>query len=131
MRTSSTTTICPGRKNSTRVPFHAWAVRTGQPNWLAMAARCRAQLAGPDDEAEREFTEALGHHAAADSRFELARTELLFGQDLRRRGRLTGAREHLRRAAETFQLVDGGVWTEHALRSLRATGVRVGNERSR
>jgi tetratricopeptide (TPR) repeat protein len=121
----------PEAAQDAMVPFHAWAVRTGQPNWLAMAARCRAQLAGPDDEAEREFTEALRHHAAADSRFESARTELLFGQDLRRRGRLTGAREHLRRAAETFQLVDGGVWTEHALRSLRATGVRVSNERSR
>jgi DNA-binding CsgD family transcriptional regulator len=102
--------------------FQQWAVNTGQPIWLALAARCRGLLAEDDETAEREFTEALRHHAAADSPFERARTELLFGQDLHRRRRHSAARDHLRRAVETFQQVDSPPWTEVAASALRASG---------
>jgi DNA-binding CsgD family transcriptional regulator len=108
--------------------FHRWAVNTGQPNWLALAARCRALLAENADDAERAFSEALQNHASSDSPFEWARTELLFGQDLRRRGRPSDARDHLLRAAEMFQLVGGGLWTDHALSSLRASRAPLNHE---
>jgi DNA-binding CsgD family transcriptional regulator len=108
--------------------FHRWAVNTGQPNWLALAARCRALLAQNDDDAERGFNEALHNHASSDSPFEWAHTELLFGQDLRRRGRPIDARDHLFRAAERFQFVGGGLWTDHALNSLRASGAPLNHE---
>jgi DNA-binding CsgD family transcriptional regulator len=105
--------------------FQQWAVNTGQPIWLALAARCRGLLAEDDDTAEREFTEALRHHAAADSPFERARTELLFGQDLHRRRRHSAARDHLRRAVETFQQFDAAPWSELAASALRASGAHV------
>ena len=105
--------------------FQEWAVNTGQPIWLALAARCRALLAEDDDTAKREFTDALRHHAAADSPFERARTELLFGQDLHRRRRHSLARDHLRRAVETFQQFDAAPWTELAISALRASGAHV------
>jgi DNA-binding NarL/FixJ family response regulator len=105
--------------------FQQWAVTTGQPIWLALAARCRGLLAEDGETAEREFVEALRHHAAADSPFERARTELLFGQDLHRRRRHSAARDHLRRAVETFQQVGSAPWTEVAASALRASGAPV------
>jgi DNA-binding NarL/FixJ family response regulator len=109
-----------------RMPlFQQWAATTGQPIWLALAARCRGLLAEDDKTAEREFVEALRHHAAADSPFERARTELLFGQDLHRRRRHSTARDHLRRAVETFQQVDSPPWTEVAANALRASGAPI------
>jgi DNA-binding CsgD family transcriptional regulator len=107
--------------------FQQWALSTRQPIWLALAARCRALLAEDDEMAEREFTEALRHHAAADSPFERARTELLFGQDLHRRRHHSAARDHLRRAVETFQQFDATPWTEVAASALRASGGSLGH----
>jgi DNA-binding CsgD family transcriptional regulator len=107
-------------------PFEPWALSTGLPLWLAMVARCRALMAEDDDVADHEFEQALRYQAQEVSEFERARTELLFGQALRRRRRRSEAREHLRRAIDGFQLFDAPYWIEVASAELRAAGEQSG-----
>jgi DNA-binding CsgD family transcriptional regulator len=105
--------------------FDPWAVNTGNPAWLALAARCRALIATDENEAEQHFREALQFHGLTDSDYEKARTELLFGQELRRGRRPSAAREHLRSALETFRRFDAQPWIEQATAELRAAGDQV------
>ena len=53
-------------------------------------------------DAEHLFAEALAHHARARRPYDEARTHLAYGEWLRRAQRRVDAREHLRRALETF-----------------------------
>jgi DNA-binding CsgD family transcriptional regulator len=94
----------------------------GAPTWaLALAARCRA-LCTAGDGAINGFAEALTLHAGGRRRFDLARTELLFGEQLRRDRRRTEARDHLRAAMEAFGSLGAAPWAERARTELRATG---------
>ncbi|WP_330186328.1 LuxR family transcriptional regulator [Dactylosporangium sp. AC04546] len=104
--------------------FEVWTACTANPTWLALAARCRALLA-PPDEAEAHYAEALRLHVLGDSDFARARTELLFGQWLRRGRRPAAARQHLERALETFEQFGAGPWAERAGAELRAAGSPV------
>lgn len=108
--------------------FTSWAEATGTPDLLALAARSRALLetagAGPAGAAEAEFRQALAWHAQADAPIERARTELLFGEHLRRSRRRSDARPHLRAAYDTFRRLGAPVWADHARAELRATGER-------
>ncbi|AGZ43749.1 helix-turn-helix transcriptional regulator [Actinoplanes friuliensis] len=106
-------------------PFDRWAAGTGQPSWLALRARCRALRSADPQAAEDHFEEALRQHRRGDADFARAHTELLFGRDLRRRRRPGAAREHLRRAEETFRLLDAGPWAVQADVELRAAGAAV------
>ncbi|MEU4622720.1 LuxR C-terminal-related transcriptional regulator [Actinoplanes sp. NPDC023801] len=103
--------------------FDRWAGRTGQPAWLALRDRCRALRADDGETAARHFDAALAHEG--EGGFPRAHTELLYGRMLRRRRRNMEARTHLRRAAETFQLLDAAPWAEQSVRELRAAGERV------
>ena len=103
--------------------FDRWAGRTGQPGWLALRDRCRALRTDDGEVAAGHFDAALGHGGQAG--FPRAHTELLYGRLLRRRRRNVEARTHLRRAAETFQLLDAGPWAAQSVRELRAAGERV------
>ncbi|MEU8662201.1 LuxR family transcriptional regulator [Actinoplanes philippinensis] len=103
--------------------FDRWAGQTGQPGWLALRDRCRALRADDGETAADHFETALGHEGEAG--FPRAHTELLYGRSLRRRRRNLEARTHLRRAAETFQLLDAAPWAEQSIRELRAAGERV------
>ncbi|MBB2943556.1 DNA-binding CsgD family transcriptional regulator [Actinoplanes lutulentus] len=103
--------------------FDRWAGRTGQPVWLALRDRCRALRADDAEAAEIHFREALRHTGEAG--FPRAHTELLFGRLLRRRRRHVEARTHLRRAAETFRMLDAEPWAAQSVRELRAAGERV------
>nr|WP_240948175.1 LuxR family transcriptional regulator [Planosporangium mesophilum] len=105
--------------------YGPWMEQTGNPGWLALSARCRALVAGTDGEADEYFREALRQHAVGDSDFDRARTELLYGQWLRRRRRPGAAREHLRSALETFERFDARPWAGHASAELRAAGHHV------
>lgn len=58
---------------------------------------------------------------------EQARTELLFGEHLRRERRRADARPHLRAALETFQRLGMPVWADRARDELRATGEATGD----
>ncbi|MET8195616.1 LuxR family transcriptional regulator [Micromonospora sp. NPDC005222] len=116
-----------GRPAAALAVFDHWASSTASPSRRALAARCRALLAprgGP--EAEREFHAALRLHPADTDRFERARTELLFGRELRRRRRPRDARPHLHRAREAFTLLGATVWADRAGEELRAAGESVG-----
>jgi len=99
----------------------AWTTHTGSAWGKALLARCRGLLAtGPD--ADDHFTEALALHAHGGRPFDAARTELLYGEQLRRRRRRTDARGHLRAAQETFERLGLPAWAELASTELRATG---------
>ena len=85
----------------------------------SLIARCEALLGKrPPEEA---FTEAL-ELADALSQFEPARTELLYGEWLRRERRRKEARTHLRAAAEEFDRLGAKPWQKRAEAELRATG---------
>jgi DNA-binding CsgD family transcriptional regulator len=85
----------------------------------ALLARCEALLGVRDpDEA---FNEALAT-AAALPPLQRARTQLLYGEWLRRERRRTEARGHLRAALELFRTLGAVPWAERAEAELRATG---------
>jgi len=106
-------------------PFDRWTAATGEPSWLALRSRCRALRSVEPEDAEEHFREALRQHDRGAADFARAHTELLFGRDLRRRRRPGAAREHLRRAVETFRLLQAGPWAAQADVELRAAGAPV------
>jgi DNA-binding CsgD family transcriptional regulator len=89
---------------------------------VAVLARCRA-LVG-DGDVREQFETALALDASL-SPFQQARTELLYGEWLRRERQLRDARRHLRRAAELFRRVGAPPWEQRAEAELRATGERT------
>jgi len=111
--------------NRTVPGFERWAAATAQPWTGAVAARCRALLAwtGDPEDSEPHFVEALRLHQHATRPFELARTELVYGEWLRRvRRRRSAARVHLRAALELFDRLGATPWSDQARRELRASG---------
>ena len=95
----------------------------GAPTWaLALAARCRALLSEDADDIEREFTAALRLHAQSNRPFDRARTELLYGEHLRRQRKRLESREHLRAAFAGFEALGTEPWAERAAAELRASG---------
>ena len=87
-----------------------------------MAAHGRAVLAGARGDADPHFEQALALHADSVRPFEAARTELAYGEHLRRTRRRVAAREHLRAALETFEDLKATPWAERAAQELRASG---------
>jgi DNA-binding CsgD family transcriptional regulator len=83
-------------------------------------ARCEGQLAADGVVAERHFIEALDHDHAPP--FERARTQLAYGERLRRDRRKIEARTQLRSALAAFEGLGAGLWAERARGELRATG---------
>jgi DNA-binding CsgD family transcriptional regulator len=86
-----------------------------------MVARCRAILA-EGDEAEALFAEALALHGRDAPPYELARTQLAYGEQLRRERRKIEARTQLRAALDAFEGLGTAPWAERARGELRATG---------
>jgi DNA-binding CsgD family transcriptional regulator len=85
----------------------------------ALLARCAALLGERDpDEA---FDEAIEDGSALPP-LQRARTELLYGEWLRRDRRRTDARGHLRTALDLFRTLGAVPWAERAEAELRATG---------
>jgi DNA-binding CsgD family transcriptional regulator/tetratricopeptide (TPR) repeat protein len=88
---------------------------------LGVEARCRGLL--NDDEASyRESTERLAQSRAA---LELARSQLCYGEWLRRVNRRSDARAPLRAAHESFGRMGATAFAERARRELLATGEKV------
>ncbi len=102
--------------------FEAWADSCAAAWARAVALHCRALLAEDDGDAERLFLAALNEHAEAARPFERARTELVFGEFLRRTRRRVEAREHLRAALDGFEGLGASAWAERARVELRASG---------
>jgi DNA-binding CsgD family transcriptional regulator len=86
--------------------------------------RCRGLLAA-EHQFEAHFVRALECSPSLGEPFELARTELCFGQRLRRAGRRVAARRRLRSALDTFERLDAIPWAETARRELGASGQRA------
>jgi len=104
--------------------FAEQAERTGRPWPNAAVARCRGLLA-PDDEIDGLFEQALAWHSRGADPFERARTELSYGERLRRARRPSDARPHLRAALKTFDSLGAVPWAGKARSELRASGGAV------
>ena len=95
---------------------------------LAGAARCQGLLAAArgDPAAGLEpMQAALGHHRRIAQPFDLARTQLVHGQILRRLKQKRSARDTLERALETFEHLGAPLWAEKARVELGRIGGRV------
>lgn len=103
--------------------FLAAADLKGQPWACARARRGRGLLAVEDFNAP--FLEALLLHEDTLDLFETARTELAYGERLRRAGRRVESREHLRRAFTMFSGLGAEPWTHRAAAELDLTGEHV------
>jgi len=116
-----------GDLDAARALLEAFArrARAVQRGWaLAAAARCAGLLAEAD-EVDPRFSEALELGERGASPFEQARTELCYGERLRRLNRRKQARPHLRAALEYFDEAGAAPWAERARAELRATGQTV------
>jgi DNA-binding CsgD family transcriptional regulator len=100
--------------------FERKAKETGR-TWALATTRCHGLLADPAD-AEPAFSQAYQWHAHTTMPFELARTQLCHGQQLRRAKQRTAARDCLRTALATFEHLDARPWANQASAELQATG---------
>ena len=98
--------------------FETWSRNTGQDWTSALVHRCRALLDGDED----LFLAALALHEEDSRPFDVARTQLLYGEWLRRDKRKADARAQLRVALETFERIGAAPWAERARTELTATG---------
>jgi DNA-binding CsgD family transcriptional regulator len=98
-----------------------FAAATGSP-WAAAAAAHGHALLSDGAEAQQHFLTALKHHAASPRRFDRARTELAYGEFLRRTRRRVDARPHLRAGLEIFSDLGAVSWADRAAQELRASG---------
>jgi DNA-binding CsgD family transcriptional regulator/tetratricopeptide (TPR) repeat protein len=94
---------------------------SGTPWALGVQARSRA-LVSSDEAADGAFREAITWLEDTGVRSELARTQLLYGEWLRRERRRTEAREQLRTAHQTMADMGMQSFAERARRELLATG---------
>jgi DNA-binding CsgD family transcriptional regulator len=102
--------------------FQRW-VESSAADWArAVLFHCQALLCEDEREAKRLFLAALDGHTDATRPFEQARTELAYGEFLRRTRRRVEAREHLRAALDGFESLGATLWAERARVELRASG---------
>jgi DNA-binding CsgD family transcriptional regulator len=101
---------------------YAAALPDAGPVREALAARCAGLSAADDDAAAAAFEAALAWHEATGDLFEAARTRLLHGSRLRRRGSRTASRVELAAAADAFAAMELTAWYRRAADELAATG---------
>jgi DNA-binding CsgD family transcriptional regulator len=113
-----------GRVDDARAALEPAVARVSgaSPAWgAAVGARLRG-LVADEDAFEEEFRRALALHERADDAFAQARTELAFGERLRRAGLRREARVHLRSALAFFEVLAAAPWLERTSAELRASG---------
>jgi DNA-binding CsgD family transcriptional regulator len=113
-----------GRQQEARRVLETYAplaAAKGQPFALARSARAQALLAS-DAEMSSAFEVALRQHAETPDVFERARTELFFGERLRRARRRVEARRQLRAALRAFERLGAAPWADRAEAELHASG---------
>ena len=98
-----------------------FADATGKSWALATVAFGRA-LTAERAEADSLYRESLAHHAEAGRPLDAARTQLAYGEWLRRSQRRVDARQHLREALEIFQDLRAESLAARANQELRASG---------
>ena len=110
-----------GRTDAAFQALEEFADTPGGGRWaLAALARCRGILA--DKPAEHHFLTALSHHEHDGQPFENARTQLAYGERLRRDRRRADAREQLAEALDTFERLGAAPWADRTRVEMRATG---------
>jgi DNA-binding CsgD family transcriptional regulator len=87
-----------------------------------MAMRSRAILTEDPDDADALFRATLEAHGRDAPPMEIARTQLAYGERLRRDRRRVDARIRLRTALDTFEGLGATPWAERARGELNATG---------
>jgi len=92
---------------------HGWA--------LAVTERGRGLLCNAK-QVDGHFERALELHGRTKTPFELARTELCYGERLRRARRNADARRRLTSALASFERLGAAPWAERARRELGASG---------
>ncbi len=93
--------------------------------WLnGIEARVRALLS-EGDTADALYRDSIGHLSGTRMRIELARSQLLYGEWLRRERRRVDAREQLRSALEAFTSMGTEAFARRTERELQATGERA------
>jgi len=100
------------------------ASASGTPWALGLLARARA-LVATGDAADAQFRAALDALSGATITTDTARTQLLYGEWLRRARRRKEAREYLRDALELFETMGASGFATRARTELAATGERV------
>jgi DNA-binding CsgD family transcriptional regulator len=94
----------------------AWAAAIGAHGRALIAAD------GGSDDPEPHFLTATAEHSRASRPVAQARTQLAYGEFLRRSGRRVDARAQLRAALEVFTEVGALPWADRARQELRASG---------
>jgi DNA-binding CsgD family transcriptional regulator len=98
-----------------------FAAASALPWAHAVACYGRALLAGRG-EATAWFESSLSHHEAAGRPYDAARVQLAYGEHLRRAGHRVDARDHLKKALDTFRDLAADPLAERAAAELRASG---------
>jgi DNA-binding CsgD family transcriptional regulator len=101
-----------------------FAQDTGAAWAAAIAAHGRALLAidGNTDAPEPHFRQAMAEHSRASRPVAQARTQLAYGEFLRRARRRVDARAQLRAALDVFTEAGAQPWADRARQELRASG---------
>jgi DNA-binding CsgD family transcriptional regulator len=104
------------------VELEQFAQDTGAAWAAAIAAHGRALLAANGDDPEPHFLQAMAAHSRASRPVAQARTQLAYGEFLRRSRRRVDARAQLRTALDVFTEVGAQPWAGRARQELRASG---------
>jgi DNA-binding CsgD family transcriptional regulator len=94
-------------------------------DWARGIETCCAALLTTGDEADSLYRASLEYLERAHARGHLARTKLLYGEQLRRDGQRARARAQLRAAHEALSAIGAEGFAARAARELRATGERA------
>lgn len=115
-----------GRRNIAREAQQRLATMTVPgSDWAAgLAARTRALVADPEA-AERWYVESVNCFIRTPLRIDLARSHLVYGEWLRRIGRLSDARRQLASAHDMFAAMGAGAFAARARRELLAAGAKA------
>ena len=100
------------------------ATATQSPVDLGLLARARA-LTSDDARAEHHYVDGLTQLEKAAAALELARTQLVYGEWLRRQNRRRDARVQLTAAHETFESMGAGAFEQRTRIELLATGAHA------
>ncbi|HSK94776.1 MAG TPA: LuxR C-terminal-related transcriptional regulator [Candidatus Angelobacter sp.] len=114
-----------GRRDSAAALLETLSTQAEQTdgNWArASAARCAGMMTDRFDE---PFAVALGIQDRMPMPFERARTQLCYGERLRRAGRRVEARAQLRPALQTFERLGAVDWRKRAATELGVSAERL------
>jgi DNA-binding CsgD family transcriptional regulator len=114
-----------GRVAEARAVVESLGSGVAEQGPLPRAVVARAQGLVATTEVEPRFRAALDAHAQVLAPFELARTQLVFGEWLRRERRVTEAETLLHEAATTFERLGAARWRARALAEREARGRRT------